>query len=399
MKKYKSILILGIIIMSLSLITACNTQSLATIEPLPIEDVNPEPPEPEDITISLVGDIMVHNTQITAAYQSETDSYDFSEFFKPVKPILQASDLVIGNLETTLAGPKNGYSGYPRFNAPERIAKDLKESGFDVITTANNHSLDRGVIGITETIRHLNEAGLMQTGSFTTKEEQLKPLFTEVKGCKIAILAYTYGLNGLALPQDATVAINMLEPEQIKNDIKTAKEQEAQLVLVALHFGQEYRPTATAAQKQLAQAILEAGADVIIGHHPHVLEPIVITEEDSSKIKLTTYSLGNFVSAQKGLERNTSIILNLHYTLEPETKEPSLEKASYIPIWTHQYRNKGRLAFRVVPIETALVSITTNGDDYFNAKDNKELDKAWQHVQNALQITDPRISLYELKSQ
>ncbi len=399
MRINKTILILGITIICLSLFVGCHPQSLSTIEPITqVEEPEaPPPPEPQNFTITLVGDIMIHNTQITSAYRSEIDSYDFSECFKPVKPILKASDLVIGNLETTLAGSKAVYSGYPRFNAPEQLAQNLKDAGFHVITTANNHSLDKGVTGVTETIRHLDEAGLLHTGTFATKEDQQKPLLTEVKGCKIVILAYTYGLNGLVLPKDTTVAINMLDAEQIKNDIKTAQEQEAQLILVALHFGEEYRPTATRAQIQLAQDILEAGAHVIIGHHPHVLEPIVITDEGSSNTKLTTYSLGNFISAQKGLERKSSIILNLHFTLEPEAIEPTLNKASYIPIWTHQYRHNGRLAFRVVPIEPALMSIAANRNDYFTANDSLELDKAWHHVQNALQITDPRISLQELQ--
>lgn len=394
MKKVQLLLI--VVIIAVSLFSGCTADSLATIEPLPIVEEQ-EPPQPESITITLVGDIMVHNTQLTAAYRPETDSYDFSEFFKPVQPIFQASDLVIGNLETTLAGAETGYTGYPRFNTPESMAGDLKKAGFDVVTTANNHSMDRGTKGITATLQHLDEAGLLHTGTFATKEDQLIPLITEVKGCKIAILSYTYGLNGHILPKDTSVAVNMLDPEQIKRDIQTAKEHNAQLIMVALHFGNEYRPTATTAQQQLAKAVIEAGADVIIGHHPHVLEPIVITDESSAETKLISYSLGNFVSAQVGVERKSSIILNLHYIFEPESKEICLDKASYIPIWTHQYKSKGRLAFRVVPIEAARVSTTTSQNDYFTPADIKELDKAWQHVQNSMENLDPRLKLYELQ--
>ncbi len=392
MKKNKFFIIL---LCGIMLLSGCTSASSATPEPEQPAAVI-EPPPPEKMVISLVGDIMVHSSEITAAYNPEIKSHDFTDFFAPVKPLLQASDLLIGNLETTLAGPKSGYTGYPLFNAPEVLAVNLKEAGFDVLTTANNHSLDRGVDGILSTIRYLDEAELLHTGTFATKEEQKKPLFTEVKGCRIAILAYTYGLNGLVLPKNTPVAVNMLDPLQIKNDIAVAKSEGAQLVLVALHFGEEYRATPTQAQIQLAQEVLQAGADVIIGHHPHVLEPVVFYNQTVEKNKLISYSLGNFVSGQIGIERNTSIILNLHFTLDPETKEAHLEMASYIPVWTHRYNVNSRPAFRVVPIEAALVSVRTGRNDHFTDSDVKKLEQAWKHALDSLESEDPRLVLYPL---
>jgi len=392
MKKIHSLLLLVV----LCILPGCSSPSLATTAPLPEDN---KPSVPESLIISVVGDIMVHDTELNAAYQRNTSTYDFTSFFATAKPLLQAADLTIGNLETTFAGPKGGYSGYPRFNSPEVLATNLKEAGFDVLTTANNHCLDRGESGLVQTIRSLDEAGVLHTGTFTTKEEQSKLLITEVKGIKIAILAYTYGMNGYNLPKNSMAAVNMLDPEHINKDIIAAKEQGAKLVLVSLHFGEEYRPLPTTAQTQLAQELLKAGADAILGHHPHVLEPIVYSEKDSpqrNKGKLVAYSLGNFVSDQKGVERKSSLILNLHFELDPLSKEPSLTKATFVPIWTHRYKEQGRLAFRIVPIEAALVSVRTGRNDYFTPADIKELEQAWRHVLNTIPTPNPRIGLYQL---
>lgn len=392
MKKYS---VLALLVL-LALLQGCTSSIQATVEPLPPEE---KPSPPEKLVITAVGDIMVHNTQLAAAHRPDTGSYDFAPFFSVVKPLLQAAHLTIGNLETTLAGPQTGYSGYPRFNTPAVLAADLKDCGFDVLTTANNHCLDRGEAGLLQTIRHLDEAGVLHTGTFSTKEEQSKPLITEVKGVKIAILAYTYGTNGIALPKNSQAAVNRLDPRQITRDIAAAKALEAELILVALHFGEEYRAQPTVYQTQLAGEILEAGADIIIGHHPHVLEPVVLCRQDpeqGSPAKLVAYSLGNFVSDQKGVERRTSLILNLYFTLEPITGKPIFDKATYVPIWTHRYQDQDRLAFRVVPVEPALFSIRTGGNDRFSPSDIKELEKAWSHVSKTMQALDPAISLLDL---
>lgn len=385
-----------LLLVMLILVSGCSSPTLATMEPLPGES---KPPVPNNLIISVVGDIMVHDTELKAAYQGETNTYNFTPFFTPIKPLLQAADLTIGNLETTFAGPQAGYSGYPRFNSPEVLATNLKEAGFDVLTTANNHCLDRGEAGLVQTVRSLDEAGLLHTGTFLTKEARNTLLITEVKGIKIAILAYTYGMNGYTLPRNSSAAVNMLDPQLISKDISSAKEQGAKLVLVSLHFGEEYRPLPTIGQTQLAQELLKAGADVILGHHPHVLEPIIFSEqatEQGLKSKLTAYSLGNFVSDQKGVERKSSLILNLHFVLDPLTQEASLGKASFVPIWTHRYQEQGRLSFRVVPIEASLISIRTGRNDYFTPTDIKDLEQAWSHVLKTIPTPDSRIGLYQL---
>lgn len=362
--------------------------------------MNPVPSLPDEmLVITAVGDIMMHNTQIMSGYQPLTGTYDFAAFFKEVKPLLQASDLVLGNLETTMSGKKAAYSGYPRFNAPEQLAFNLKEAGFQILTTANNHCLDKNFTGLASTLEFLDQAGLLHTGTARSQEERDSILFVEKKGVKVAILAYTYGTNGITPPKDKPFAVNILEENLVKNDIARARTEGAQLVVLSLHFGQEYQQQPNPVQKDLAHQFLEAGADIILGHHPHVLQPmeiVAIKEKGKEKNKFVIYSLGNFISDQSGLTRQSSIILNIHIGIDRMTKEPYLKEVSYIPIFTRRYFDHGKTSFQVLAVEPALTTIRTGAAHSFASADIKNLEKAWQHVTEHLKNPDPRIKLQRL---
>lgn len=394
MKNATLVLLLSIVL----LLSGCTPVIKA--EPIPASAAVFEPIVKERLIITAVGDILMHNTELNAAYSPSSGEYDFSSFFTHVKPLFQASDLVIGNLETTLAGKKLGYTGYPRFNTPEALAANLKDAGIHVVTTANNHSLDRGEAGVINTINHLDEAGLLHTGTSINPEDKERILMVEKKGIKIAVLAYTFSTNGIFLPKGSPASVNYLEPDEIEVKIKKARESGAQLVVLALHFGQEYKPYPDSYQKQLASSLLEAGADIILGHHPHVLQPaeIYLSEESLGiKKKFVIYSLGNFVSDQNGLERKTSVILNLFYDYDPQKNELTFDNASYIPIWTHRTRNSGKLSFQVLPIGPALSSIK-RGTAYtsFTKTDIFDLEKAWDHASHHMKSDQPEIRLQEL---
>ena len=176
----------------------------------------------EDITFTLAttGDIMCHNTNFKDAYNSSTKSYDFSYYFTDVKKYLQEADITIGNLETTLSGAKRGYSGYPTFNTPEILAQNLKDAGFNIVTTANNHCMDKGYSGIESTIDFLDKADLAHTGTFKSKKDQETILIKNVKGVNIAFLSFTYGTNGIAIPKDKSYAVNLIDKELIKSQIE-----------------------------------------------------------------------------------------------------------------------------------------------------------------------------------
>jgi hypothetical protein len=216
---------------------------------------------------------------------------------------------------------------------------------------------------------------------------------------KIAVLAYTSSTNGIFLSQGAAASVNYLEPKEIEAKIKKARESGAQLIILALHFGQEYQPYPDDQQRQLAHSFLETGADIILGHHPHVLQPaeIYVPENpEGLEKKFVIYSLGNFVSDQKGLERKTSIILNLHFDYDPETRCLSPKEACYIPIWTHKTRRNGRLSFQVLPVEPALTSIRRGSATGFAPEDLADLEKAWTHATGHMQSSEPEIRLQQL---
>ena len=172
----------------------------------------------EDITINMTvaGDVLCHNTNFFDAYNASTDSYDFSYSFEDIKKYFDNADIAIGTLEANFAGKAAGYSNYPLFNAPEQLATDLKELGFDILATANNHCLDKGFSGMVNTLAELDKAGIEHMGTYATEEDSEKYLIKDVNGIKMAFLDYTYGTNGIELPKGKEFAINMIDKDKIK---------------------------------------------------------------------------------------------------------------------------------------------------------------------------------------
>lgn len=397
MKKFN----FGIILLFSLLITSCTGTTLAdvdTVTPTP-QPIVVVPPPDETLVITAVGDIMMHDTQIRAGYNQGTGTYDYSPFFTLVQPLLSASDLTLGNLETPLAGKKAGYSGYPRFNAPEILASNLKDAGFDVLFTANNHCMDKGEKGLFSTLDYLDNFGLSHAGTSRTLEERDKILIIEKKGLKIALLAYTFSTNGIRPSNKNSYVINYLDPEEIKRDILRARKEGARLVIISLHNGVEYQPYPNPQQKQLVQELFETGADIILGHHPHVLQPMeLFTNDDPGQLtkKFVIHSLGNFISHQRGLERLSSTILNINIGIDSMSKEPYFKDASYIPIWTRVYRNNGKRSFQIVPVEPALTTINTGRSHDFSPKEIADLKKSWDHITNHLNTSESAIMLQKL---
>ncbi|PKM90300.1 MAG: capsular biosynthesis protein [Firmicutes bacterium HGW-Firmicutes-12] len=395
MRKFYLGLILLLFLISSS---ACNLYTEASNEPnLPAPAPVPVLKEDEVLVISAVGDIMMHNTQLKAGYLSTSGDYDYSTFFTHVKPLLSASDLAIGNLETTFAGAKAGYSGYPQFNSPEILASNLKNTGFDVLVTANNHCLDKRQSGLISTLDTLDAVGLFHTGTFRTQEERDSTLIVEKKGLKIAVFSYTYGTNGLSPDKDKPYSVNYIATDKIITDIKKARaEDSAQLVIVCLHFGLEYQPYPNDEQQQIVKRLFEEGADIILGSHPHVLQPAFIYNIEETKdidSKFAIYSFGNFISDQKGLERLTSIILNLYIGIDRESGAPYFKEASYIPIRTRRYRQDGKYNFEILPIEAALAS-SNSRLEHFSIQEINDLEASLEYVSKHLQTDNP---LFKLK--
>lgn len=298
-------------------------------------EVKEEPETFDKLEIVATGDIMCHNTQFNDAYKGGT--YDFHYWFEDIKPYIEEADIAIGNLETTFPG--NGkYSGYPQFNTPGELITALKDTGFDVLTTANNHCVDTGYAGVEGTLNSLDEAGILHTGTARSEEERDTVLITEVNNFKIAIISYTYGTNGIPIPKGKDYSVNLIDNDLIKKHIEKAKEQNPDLIIACMHWGLEYMKAPVAAQTEEADFLFENGVDIIIGNHPHVLEPYekrTIEYEGKEKEVFVVYSLGNLISGQTQEGTRTSILLTLDLEKSSKTGNVTLSSVDYIPVYTY----------------------------------------------------------------
>ena len=330
-----------------------------TSAPLAESDI-PETPIIEDkhISMSVIGDIMCHNSQYTDAYVASSDTYDFSYVFEDIKQYIEPADIAIGNIETTFAGKERGYSNYPTFNSPEQLATNLKDLGIDVLCTANNHSLDKGYSGLTSTLKFLDDAGISHMGTYDSAESQNEILIKDVNGIKIAFLAYTYGTNGIPVPKNNPYCINLIDKDLILKHLELAKEQEPDLICVNMHWGLEYKTKQNSEQEELADFLFTNGVDIILGSHPHVLQPMekktITLEDGSTKDCFVIYSLGNFISGQNQDNTRNSVILNIECTKSGETNKTTIDSVSYAPIYMYKSSSGKTKRYKVLDIEKSI---------------------------------------------
>lgn len=302
-------------------------------------------PEIKKVKLKAFGDIMAHMAQIQYAYNKGGGEYDFSDQFTYLKDFVKDSDISIGNYETT-TNPDLPVAGFPRFNVPAAYLKNLKETGFDIVSTANNHSMDTELDGVFSTMEAAKEAGLDYVGSFKDKSDRI--LFKEVKGIKLAFLAYTYGCNGrenLIVPREEVENLCYLSDEdQIKKDIGRAKAQGADFVIVYPHWGIEYQPMPNEAQITLGRKMIDWGADLVIGNHPHVVEPVEIYQSEDGRKGLIAYALGNFISNQnyennKDIRVEHSLALEIDLEKDLTSGNKKIANVKLHPIWVGTYYN------------------------------------------------------------
>lgn len=345
--------------------------------------------EQKDITfnMSVIGDIMCHNTQYTDAYNSNTGTYDFSYVFKDIKTKIKTADIAVGNLETTFAGKSVGYSSYPTFNTPESLADNLKDLGLDVLTTANNHSLDKGYKGIESTIDYLDKADISHTGTFKSEEDQNKILIKNVKDVKIAFLSYTYGTNGIKVPTGKDYCINLIDKELIKKQLELAKAENPDIICVSMHWGIEYQTKQNKEQEALADFLFENGVDIILGSHPHVLQPMekrtVTLEDGSTKDGFVIYSLGNFMSGQVKENTKNSIILDLKITKKAQDGKISIDSVNYTPIYMYKSTAKTK-AYKILDIESTISKYDTEKDTSIGQKTYNTLQTELTKIKNTM---------------
>ncbi|RIX53732.1 CapA family protein [Paenibacillus nanensis] len=323
----------------------------------------PTPPEPvfEDAVWIGVGDVMSHSPQLPGAYDAELDTYDFTPFFEEVKPILAQGDWVMANMETPVAGKDFGYSGYPTFNAPVELAEALKGAGFNLLSTANNHSLDKGEKGLLRTLEHLKELGFTTVGTAASQEEADTPVISEQNGIRMGLLSYTYGTNGIPIPEGKPYLVSLIDEEKMKSDIRKLRDAGADVVTIALHFGNEYQTTPTEEQKRLARALVAAGADIIAGSHPHVIQPYEVIETEDlngqTKKALIIYSMGNFISNQRGDSKDYGVIFKVGVRKNVTEGTTTLTDVEAIPTWVHRYQPDRYYRYRVLPVEETIAAM------------------------------------------
>ncbi len=315
-----------------------NSQNISSDADKQIE-VDSMIPDDSVANIVAIGDTLCHSQNFKDAYDSATGVYDFFPMFKYVAKYFENATVAVGNLEATLAGPSRGYSGYPTFNTPEHLAIDLKELGLDVMTTANNHTLDLGFTGLVSTLTYLDDAGLKHTGSARTQEEQDVILFEDLNGIKTAFLAFTYGTNGIPVPSGKEFCVNLIDKNLIKSKIDQAKSEGAELIVVSMHWGDEYHTEPNSTQEELAEFLIQNDVQVILGCHPHVLEPMqmktVTMEDGTTKTGFVIYSMGNFFSAQTFANTRNTLVLNVQVRKDGATGKISIDNATYTPVYVY----------------------------------------------------------------
>jgi poly-gamma-glutamate synthesis protein (capsule biosynthesis protein) len=302
------------------------------------------------ISISFVGDLMCHSTQFNYAYVEE-DSFDFKAVFSEVKRYFTTSDFTVGNLETVFAGKEPGYSGYPFFNAPDDFLFALKEAGFDFLITANNHALDQGEKGVRRTINKLDELELKHTGTFLSHVERTSYKTSSINGIEVAILAYSYGTNDVSIPKGKNYLINLIDTILIKEDISNVKKLNPDVTLVYFHFGEEYTRSPGSFQEDIVQTTIGYGADIIIGSHPHVIQPVDYFKTINGNIDtgFVAYSLGNFVSNQRWRYTDAGVILTMTISKNFTTDSVYLGNVTLLPTWVHKGDTENGKGFIILP--------------------------------------------------
>lgn len=308
----------------------------------------------DTLRLIFAGDIMGHAPQIKSAEVVAGKKYDYTPCFKYIKTILDRADLAIGNLELTLPG-KPPYNGYPMFRSPDDLATAIKEAGFDLLVTANNHSNDSRGPGVVSTINTLRAMGFQQTGTFknATDRGATYPLMVYHNNFKLAFLNYTYGTNGV--PTDAPTIVNLIDTVQMGKDLAEARARKPHFIIAVMHWGLEYQLKENAEQRQIARFLIRNGADMVIGSHPHVVQPIrtesVAMPDGSVKKGIVVYSLGNFISNQQQPHTDGGILFQVDLLKQRGSPKITTANAGIIPVWRYIHKAaNGKSTFYALPV-------------------------------------------------
>jgi len=345
-------------------------------------------------TILAVGDVMFHTSQIRAAYRSDTQTYDFTDVFKYVKEHVESADLAIANFETVVYGGEKGVSGYPMFNSPVETIAALKNTGFDIWNTNNNHALDQGKQGLINTIDNIESYGMKKIGTYKSREED-HILIEEVNGIKIAFLSYCYGYNGLEgflTEEERSYMVSEIDEDRIKNEILEAKARGVDLISVIIHWGNEYQRSPSEYQLELGRKMVEWGANIIFGSHPHVIQRSEIIEHEG-KNNFIIYSMGNFISNQRKATMGNKytedgIMVKIHVEKDLNNGDTNIIDIEYLPTWVRKYEKNNKVKFEIIPIKDFL-----NNDELLSDLDSIERSRIKESYETTMEVMS-EYSLY-----
>lgn len=324
--------------------------------------------ENSSITLNVVGDIMAHNPQLQAQHDKSTNTYSFDNNFKYVKNYMEKADLSIANLETTLAGPTTPYTSYPTFNTPDALIDSLKYAGVDILSTINNHSFDKGDLGFERTLSIAKEKGFDTVGTVEDVGEK-NYIIKDINNIKLGITSFSYGeiknntkyLNGIKISDKSKDKMNIFDMtsvdnafDTINNTLKNIKDTDMKILII--HWGNEYQRSPSEFQKRLAQKLSNSGVDIIIGSHPHVVQPAeIIKSSNGENETLVIYSLGNFISNQRkellgSPFTEDGLMAEIEITKDFNNKKTFISKANFIPTWVNKYHNGSKYVYEIIPI-------------------------------------------------
>lgn len=300
-------------------------------------------------TIVAVGDNLIHNTLI-AAGEMEDGTRNYNSFYENIKQYIEPADLAIINQETMLGGDVKEYSGYPMFNTPWEVGEAAINAGFDVFTCATNHTMDVGSAGVEKECEFFaKHPEVLHTGTYANTEDYNKIAYKEVNGIKFAFLNYTYGTNGISVPNDKKYLVKMLTEENVRKDIPEARKN-ADVVIVFPHWGTENSHDVSEQQKKYCKIFMELGVDIVIGTHPHVLQPVEwITDDATGKKMLVYYSIGNFISHQVNLNQMCGGMAEI--TIEKKNGEISITNAKLSPVIDYYSKSGSKYKFSVYKLK------------------------------------------------
>lgn len=354
-------MILIVITTGMYVFIICTSHLERSVRDDEIVDWEPTNNDSDDyLSLVMIGDSLIHEAVYADAHSN--NGFDFKPMFQYIKPIISKYDLAFYNQESILGGSEIGLSTYPRFNSPYEVGDAFIDMGFNIVSLANNHTLDRGEQAIRNSRNYWNNKDVLVNGSATSYEERNSFRIMEKNNITYTMLAYTDYTNGLST-RGNDYLINKIDFDLIKRDIDMVRDK-VDVLMVSVHFGEEYNLNVTERQKEVSQFLADNGVDIVIGHHPHV-----VGKMDYIGDTLVIYSLGNFISAQRGVERLTGLMasVNIHKHTKADVSTITLENLAAELVYTHtDYINGSRKNFRVYPYSMLDDNLLPNYKSYYD---------------------------------